>query len=154
MPALRASAPTCAAGCTRPPLVGTWVSAISLTRSSSSLAQCLQVHLPGLVAFHHADLGAGTLRHLQKCDVVAGVFVGRGHDTIARRETQRVKGHFPGPGCVFLQRDLLRSAMQQARHAAVQAIKFRGDQVGRLVAAYLLFQPKMLNHPRDHGSRL
>ena len=44
--------------------------------------------------------------------------------------------------------------MQQARHAAVQRIEFRGDQVGRLVAAYPLLQPKMLNHARDHGSRL
>ena len=44
--------------------------------------------------------------------------------------------------------------MQQARHAAIQRIQFRGDDVGRLVAAYPLLQPKVLNHARDHGSRL
>ena len=34
MPAARATAPTASAGLTSPPLVGTWVMAISLTRSS------------------------------------------------------------------------------------------------------------------------
>ena len=36
MPARRACSPTLAAGCTRPPLVGTWVRAINFTRWSSS----------------------------------------------------------------------------------------------------------------------
>ena len=116
--------------------------------------QGLQVHLSGLVALHYANLGPGTLRHLQKRDVVACVFVGRGHDAIAGGKAQGIKGHFPGPGRVLLQRDFFRSAMQQPRHAAVQRIEFGGDTVGRLVAAYLLLQPKMLDDARDDGSRL
>ncbi len=54
MPARRASSPTCAAGCTRPPLVGTWVSAINLTRSSSS---------PCTAAFAHTAWSARAREH-------------------------------------------------------------------------------------------
>ncbi len=52
------------------------------------LAQCLQVDLPGLVTFDHVNLRPGALGDLQKRDVVAGIFVGRGHDTIAGGEAQ------------------------------------------------------------------
>ncbi len=82
--------------------------------------QGLQIHLSSLVAFHDADLGSGAPRDLQKSDVVAGVFIGRGHDAIAWGESQGVKSHLPGPGRVLLQRYFIRSAAQQPCHAVVQ----------------------------------
>src|ERR1700736_5279006 len=116
--------------------------------------QSLQVDLSGCVALHHANFSPGSLRHLQERDVVAGVFVGRSHDAVAGSEAQGVEGHLPGPGRVFLQRDLLRSATQQPRYAAVYPRELVGNTVSRFVAAYLLLQPEVLDPPRDYGSRL
>ena len=44
--------------------------------------------------------------------------------------------------------------MQQPGQAAVNAREFLGHPVSCFVAAHLLLQTEVLDHPRDHGPRL
>jgi len=85
-PARAPTCPTAAAGLTRPPLVGTWVMAISLTRwsmarrsaSSGELARCI---------IGMTSTTAPVFRcHLQKRDVIAGIFRHGSENAVARPE--------------------------------------------------------------------
>ena len=107
MPASRATAPIAAAGLTSPPLVGTWVMAISFTRSSIIAASAATETCPVSSLGIDLDHCAGPLGHLQKGDDVAGVFGAGGEDAVARGEGERVKGHVPGAGGVLDQGDLV-----------------------------------------------
>ena len=154
MPAWRASLPTSAAGWTRPPLVGTWVRAISLTRSSSSVRSASRSTSPDGIGVDDIDLDTGALGHLEKGDVVAGVLVGGGDDAVAGSQAQRVEGHLPGAGGVLQECYFVLRAVEKAGYAGVDGLQFAGNLVGGLVSADLLFKAEMFDDACHHRARL
>ena len=107
-----------------------------------------------LVVRHHHDLGAGPLGDLQEGDDVAGVLGARRQDAVARPELERIECHVPGAGRVLDERDLVGSAIDEAREAAVDALERRLGAICRLVSADLRLEPQVPEHGIEHGLRL
>lgn len=75
---------------TRPPLVGTWLTPISLVRSLAILARAA-VQLAVLVVGHHGDLGAGAAADLPVGKHIAAVLGAAGQDLVAGAKGHRVE---------------------------------------------------------------
>jgi hypothetical protein len=92
--------------------------------------------------FYH---GARSARHLQKGDVIAGIFRHGGENAVAWSEGDGIKGHIPGARGVFDDGDLLARAAQERGGGIVHMCHGLVGMGRRLIAADQRFQLQMAN---------
>ncbi len=154
-PASRATAPTAAAGFTRPPWVGIHEIAIRRTRSSSIVRRASTESWPasssGITStctpvFRATWRRPMTLLAYSARDV-------RMRSPGEKRRGQRVERHVPRAGRVLHERDLSRRRPDQRRHRLVHRAGTRRDRIGGRVPADACFQLEVFDHRVDDHAR-
>ena len=153
MPAARVSAPTAAAGSTRPPWVGHVGERDDLDPLVEHRLERPDIHAAGRVVRDPLDRRARAVGHLAQRDVVARVLGLRRQDPVAGAEAHRVERHVPRAGGVLDDADLVGVAADQRRDGVVGVLDPVGAPGGRLVPADRHLELEVLDDRLVDGRR-